>query len=309
MLNIKNIFPLIFLLYVLHSCSIFTQTAPKEKINSKITGEEFVTKGIDFFEKNEDKKAIEAWKKALFYLPDDAEIYNFIGLSYHRTKNTLNAARAFKQASELDTLYFEALNNYGYMLFLQKKYYMAKNAFKRALQVNSNYKAAQENLNLVNSILENSLDINAFNLSEKAAEQKDILEQIKLYEKALKITPDYAKAHNNLGVAYYRDDNHDKATKHFVIAIKLNPSYPEALNNLGYIAMVSQRYEKAIPLFFKALNLKPKYISALTNLGEVYFKLNEIENAHRLFKTVLEFENENKIAQHFLERIRHAKGE
>ena len=48
------------------------------------------------------------------------------------------------------------------------------------------------------------------------------------------------------------------------------------------------RYQEAIKLFLKAISLKPKYTNALNNLGETYILNKEIENAKRVFQTVLE---------------------
>ncbi len=57
-------------------------------------------------------------------------------------------------------------------------------------------------------------------------------------EKAVKLCPDQARAHNDLGVAYYnRNDRHDRdrARSEFNEALKIDPGYTAARNNLNSI--------------------------------------------------------------------------
>jgi len=48
----------------------------------------------------------------------------------------------------------------------------------------------------------------------------------------LKIDPDSAEAHNNLGIAYGKQNRLDEAAKEFIAALKIKPNYAEAHNNL-----------------------------------------------------------------------------
>ena len=54
----------------------------------------------------------------------------------------------------------------------------------------------------------------------------------KNYEKALDINPDYAEAHNNLGVIFKELGQLDDAVKSYKKALAINPDYAIAHNNL-----------------------------------------------------------------------------
>ena len=55
---------------------------------------------------------------------------------------------------------------------------------------------------------------------------------VKSYEKAFAINPDYAEAHNNLGVTLKELGQLDDAVKSYKKALAINPEYAVARNNL-----------------------------------------------------------------------------
>ena len=51
-------------------------------------------------------------------------------------------------------------------------------------------------------------------------------------KRAIELKPDYAQAHNNLGVALMNKGNTNEAISHFKMAIELKPDYAQAQKNL-----------------------------------------------------------------------------
>ena len=84
-------------------------------------------------------------------------------------------------------------------------------------------------------------------------------EAIAHYQKALEIRPDYAEAHNNLGIALAGRGRIDEAIAHFQKALEIKPDYAEAHNNLGIALAGRGRIDEAIAHFQKALEIKPDY--------------------------------------------------
>jgi tetratricopeptide (TPR) repeat protein len=211
-------------------------------------------------------------------------------------------------ATDLDTNYYEAYNNLGYDLFLQKKYGEARRAFERALEINPDYTAAKLNYEKTKMIMSGELSREVFELTEQAAKIDDVDKQIVFYEKILKMDSLNAEVHNNLAVAYYYADSLDGAYDHLNIALAQNKQYPEAINNMGYIYKVAGRYQEAVQLFLRAVSLKPRYVIGLNNLGETYMLMNENENAKRVFQTVLEIDPAEEYAKDILEKIQNDAG-
>jgi len=71
---------------------------------------------------------------------------------------------------------------------------------------------------------------------DRAAKARDNDDRIYYLEKAVKLCPYQARAHNDLGVAYYtRNNRHDRdrARSELNEALKIDPNYTVARNNLS----------------------------------------------------------------------------
>ena len=91
---------------------------------------------------------------------------------------------------------------------------------------------------------------------------------ITLWADAKKKSPNIIRPYNNLGEAYDKKGEWDKAIVEFEAALKLNSRYFFALNNLGNIYGKKQQYDKAIEYFMKALEQNPEYAPAYYNMAK-----------------------------------------
>jgi Flp pilus assembly protein TadD len=63
--------------------------------------------------------------------------------------------------------------------------------------------------------------------------QGNLQEAIGHFERALRIKPDFADAHNNLGVALIRLGRVQEAIRHWEQAVRIRPGFVEAQSNLA----------------------------------------------------------------------------
>jgi protein O-mannosyl-transferase len=100
-------------------------------------------------------------------------------------------------------------------------------------------------------------------------------------KKALKIKPDFAAAHNNLGAALVenrRGDNGaggqtgavDEAIVHYQRAVQINPNFAQAHSNLGTALLLKGQVDEAIAHYQKALEIDPDYAEARYSLGNAF---------------------------------------
>ncbi len=82
-------------------------------------------------------------------------------------------------------------------------------------------------------------------------------EEISHYQEAIRLKPDYAEPHNNLGGALAEKGQLDEARSEFQEALRLNPDYVLAHNNLGLALAGQARYAEAAAAFREVLRLKP----------------------------------------------------
>jgi tetratricopeptide (TPR) repeat protein len=286
---VKILCCLIFLLLII-GCGVFKKTAATEPLSteeSEIVGEYYVQTGIDSFEHEKFDAAISQWKRALEYLPDDAEIYNFMGIAYHRISELDSSIILYEQAVSLDPEYYQAINNTGYIYFLKGEYDAALKNFNRALEVNPYYEQAGMNRVKCIEIMEGLLPVNAFELFERA-EKIDSLElKIENYRRALAIDSNYVDSWNNLGVSYHYYGYLDSAVYCLQNALEKNPKHPQANNNMAFLLDAAGNYEAAIYHYQTAIRAKPDYVVAMINLGDTYLHANDYLSARTIWETAL----------------------
>jgi tetratricopeptide (TPR) repeat protein len=117
------------------------------------------------------------------------------------------------------------------------------------------------------------------NLADTLSQSGRFAEAIAECQKALKIKPDFAAAHNNLGVALLQnkqsadgargqDGAVDEAIEHYRKALQIKPDFTQAHSNLGDALLQKGQIDEAIAHHQKALQIDPDYAEARYNLGK-----------------------------------------
>lgn len=110
-------------------------------------------------------------------------------------------------------------------------------------------------------------------------ELQDIEGAIQAYSMALSHNPKYAAAHYNLGNLHLRMDRPEEAVKAYRTAISLKPDFPDAEVALGVVLEEIGEVDEAISRFRRALEIKPDYFEVCMNLGSALKALGKIEEA------------------------------
>jgi tetratricopeptide (TPR) repeat protein len=105
---------------------------------------------------------------------------------------------------------------------------------------------------------------------------QDVLQAFSL---ATRIAPGFAKAHNNLGVAYGRAGRIQDAARAYRKAIQADPNLPAPHANLAQIYMRQGQREKAIEHFEKAVRLDPQNAHYRYFLGRTLARCKQQEGA------------------------------
>jgi spermidine synthase len=93
-------------------------------------------------------------------------------------------------------------------------------------------------------------------------------EAIEQFSKALKIDPDYAQAHANIGIclASQGRSHLDEAIRHYRAALNIAPEDADTHYNLGSALMAEGNFNEAAAHFMKALQLRPGFSMAQADL-------------------------------------------
>ena len=116
---------------------------------------------------------------------------------------------------------------------------------------------------------------------------------ITLFEHALNVTDRNYLAHNNLGIALYKQGKNKEAIAHFSEALKIRPNGVGILNNLGAALARQGRAKEAVLHFQKLLELTPNDEGAHYNLGLAFLNERQWENAIKHFKEVIRIKPQN----------------
>lgn len=118
-----------------------------------------------------------------------------------------------------------------------------------------------------------------FDEARKFHEHGDYKNAIELYNEAIELNPNYAKAYSNRGWAYSDLKHYERAVQDCSKAIELDSNYNWAWNNRGVALNELKQYERAIQDFNKAIELNPNYAKPYNNRGLAYNNLKEYERA------------------------------
>ena len=112
-------------------------------------------------------------------------------------------------------------------------------------------------------------------------------EAIRQGQEAIRLNPDNAEAHNNLGIALSQKGQTDEALRQFHETIRLRPNNAEAHNNFGIALGQKGQTGEAIRQFQESIRLKPDYADAHNNLGAALELQGQTDEAIRHFQEAL----------------------
>ena len=107
------------------------------------------------------------------------------------------------------------------------------------------------------------------------------------YRQALKISPEFVEAHNNLGNLYLDSGRFNKAVRAYQDALKLMPDHPKLLNNVGNALQCQGEFAAARDWFQRALARDPDYANAQANLGNTLWALGHKHDAVEAYRRAL----------------------
>jgi tetratricopeptide (TPR) repeat protein len=123
-------------------------------------------------------------------------------------------------------------------------------------------------------------------------------EAISSYKKVLKLDPNYAPAHINLGTLYYNQSDYELAEEHYRKAIECDPRYALAYFDLGNVLDETQRLQEAIAAYKIALQLAPTYADSHYNLALAYERSRQPRLALKHWRAYLKLDARGPWAVH-----------
>lgn len=129
------------------------------------------------------------------------------------------------------------------------------------------------------------------NLGEAYDKNKDYERAIETLNKAISISPNYYKPYNNLGKIYGKLGKLDLASENLKIALKNKPFYPIGHYNLGKVYELKGMLDPAVEEYSIAIKQKYDFFEACFNLANVFDKKGEYPKALETYMNCRKFKS------------------
>ena len=123
-----------------------------------------------------------------------------------------------------------------------------------------------------------------------AVRNLDWQDERSIYESTLRLAPESARVHTNLGRVYWLAHDTERATTEFMRAIELRPNHwqtADAHNLLGIIHQQQGRQQEAFAEFRRAIELNRRSPAAYVNLATTLQALGRLDEARGALETAL----------------------
>lgn len=131
----------------------------------------------------------------------------------------------------------------------------------------------------------------------------------KMLKKVIKMNPEMAKAHKDLGIIYLNKRLFSYAEDELKIALKLEPNDFDILFEYGNFLYSVSRNSEADRFYGEALELEPDNVLALTFMGLNKLILNQLDESYDYIMKAYKNEPNHEYVQFCVGRILYARGE
>ncbi|WP_422926545.1 tetratricopeptide repeat protein [Singulisphaera sp. PoT] len=213
---------------------------------------------------------MELYQHLLRSRPNDAEIYNHLGIAFGKLGRGEDAIKSFETALHHAPKHLEARSNLGVLLVRLGRLPSAIAHFEEVLRLKPDFAEVHSNLGAVYRMVHER---------EKAAEH---------YRSAITLNPDFAAAHHNLANLLVELERLAEAEQSYRQALRIDPRSAEVWNGLGLVLASFERFGEAESAYLKALEVDPHNADAENNLGNTLMALDRFEDAFERFRRAIQ---------------------
>ena len=225
------------------------------------TADIHLNSGIEFHQKRELEKAIDAYDQAIRCNPRHAGAYYSRGIAKHELGDHQGAIADYDKAIEINPQHAYPYNNRGHVKHELGDHQDAIADYDKAIEIDPQHVYAYNNRGIAKSAL------------------GDHHRAIADYDIAIKFDPKFAGAYNNRGHAKHHSGDYTGAILDYHEAILLNPRDAEAYCSLGDCKRRLGKSRDAIADYDKAIEFDPKFTGAYNNRGNAKHELGDHQRA------------------------------
>ena len=265
--------------------------------------------GILYHEGGDKRSTMEHYQMAVNLSPKNVTFLKRLGDYYYsELGNTGEAVELFRRVVEVSPEDIEALLILGNLSVVENEFETAKDYFRSVLEIEP---WNQHALMFYEKLDKRQPRDGALQSPEEHYEYSQQLVQaghqraaIRELEKLIASHPEYAPAHNDLGVLYFQNGMKDKTLARYEAAVRLAPGQLNFQKNLAdFYAIELGRIEEALELYAKVLSEDPTDIEALMAAAYISQAVDRNDHAKIFFERILDIEPWNYEASEKLNQL------
>ena len=128
------------------------------------------------------------------------------------------------------------------------------------------------------------------------AEEGMSAEALDQFARAVDVNPNYAEAHNNMGIVHARQGNLAEALGHYRNAIGIRPDYADAYYNMANILRQQGKDREAIRHYRDAVRINPGHVNARNTLAALLYERGDLDGAVEQFRELIRLDSGNETA-------------
>jgi tetratricopeptide (TPR) repeat protein len=265
--------------------------------------------GGAYYQNGDHDSALVHYEKAVEIDPDNVTYLKSVADFHYSISNRVEDALAlYSKVLDQQPRNLEALLMAGHISVMLQRFDDAEEYYKRVLEIEPGHQDA----GLLLEKLQNrqKSDDGPASAEEQYAQIQTLIndgrpnEAVSALETLLEYNPDFALAHNDLGVLCYQQGDKDKALDAYETAARLEPSNSTFQKNLAdYYYVEEGRVEEAMQVYVKVLENDPEDCETLLILGHICVALHKFEDAESFYNRLLAIEPWNAEARENIDKL------
>ncbi len=267
-----------------------------------------------YHESGEMEKALSHYQQAAELRPDNPGFLKNLGDYYYVAMgDRQEASRVYARILTIAPHYGETLLMMANIAAADQRFEEAEAFFSKVLELDPNHAEAQGNLQVLRRRNDSgsvvALPSRMYADAGMLVKAGRSTEAIALLEKLLELDPNFAPAHNDIGVLRYQAGEHERALVHYEQAAQLDPANDLFIKNLADFYFVKEgRVGEAIQLYLTLFRKNPNDIDVLLSLGHITCAVEHPEEAQLFFQKALEIDPLNGQAREALASLQNNNG-
>lgn len=237
-------------------------------------------KGKEFLKQGDIPSAVMCFEAAAQQQPENADVWEYLGISQAENEKDPNAISALKKSLELKP------NNRRVLMALSISY-TNESLQNQALQMLINWLQCTEQYSHI--VPENFKNVSEETVASSLINGIELKDVQDMYLKAVQQSPQIIdpEIQEALGVLFNLSSEYDKAADCFRAALQIKPDSAKLWNRLGASLANGNQSVDAVEAYQRALAIEPGYIRARYNVGIICINLKAYKEAAEHFLTAL----------------------